>query len=657
MLSCSRNISITARRSYLLYEILPTAICQRQYNSRVWTMEDYPSELIRNFSIIAHIDHGKSTLADRMLELTHTIPKNSGSKQVLDTLKVEKERGITVKAQTATLRYTIGSPTDGNSSQRAYLLNLIDTPGHVDFTWEVTRAQAACQGALLLVDSTQGVQAQTISVFHSAKIKGLKIIPILNKIDLPASDTSRVTNQLVSMFGIDPAEILHVSAKSGFGVPEVLKAIIDRIPPPSVEDSAPFRALLFDSFYDRFRGVISLLSVQGGVLKKGDKISSCHTGKKYEVLDVGIMHPGETPTDSLRAGQVGYVSCNMKDSTEAHIGDTFYRTGNPVQPLLGFKPNKAMVYAGVFPFDSSEFPKLEESIKRLTLTDRSVTIQRESSTALGQGCRLGFLGTLHMDVFRQRLEDEHDANVIITAPTVPYKVIYRNGSHRIISNPTDFPEYGDPQVVEIQEPYVKATIIVPQEYVGVMMELCAEHRGEEFSDIRYLETTGNSSRVLLECRLPLGEIVTNFFERLKGRSSGFASFDYEEDGYQRSSLSKMIFLLNHKPVDALATIVHKSAHESVGRQWTQRLKEVIPRQVFEVPIQAMVRGKVVARETISAMRKDVTAGLYGGHFERKLKHLNKQKEGKAKLKRIGKVDLPQEAFFSLLGSTGKKGGS
>lgn len=620
-----------------------------------WNMEDFPPELIRNFSIIAHIDHGKSTLADRMLEMTHTIPKNSGSKQVLDTLKVEKERGITVKAQTASLKYTPGVSGLAGGASRTYLLNLIDTPGHVDFTWEVTRAQAACQGALLLVDATQGIQAQTISVFHSARERGLKIIPILNKIDLPAADTGRITSQLSATFGIDPEDCLHISAKTGQGVESVLEQIVSRIPPPAGVVTSPFRGLLFDSFFDRFRGVIMLLYLEGGVLRKGDKISSCHSpGKKYEVVEVGVMNPGETPTGELRAGQVGYIACNMKDPSEAHIGDTFHHTGKPVAPLIGFQPNKAMVYSGVFPFDTSEFPRLEESIKRLTLTDRSVTVQRESSTALGQGCRLGFLGTLHMDVFRQRLEDEYDASVIITAPTVPYKVVYRSGSDTIIRNPVEFPEYGDPKVLEIQEPYVKGSIIVPQEYVGQMMELCAEHRADDISDIRYLDNSGDTARVLLQCRLPLGEIVSDFFEKLKGRSSGFASFDYEEDGYQRSPLHKMVFLLNGKPVDALATIVHDSVCEDVGRKWALKLKEVIPRQNFEVPIQALVKNKVVARETISAMRKDVTAGLYGGHFERKLKHLNKQKEGKARLKRIGKVDLPQEAFFTLLSSNNKK---
>lgn len=420
-----------------VFHVVRLPLCKRcNYGTRAveWNLEEYPPELVRNFSIIAHIDHGKSTLADRMLEMTDTIPRNSGAKQILDTLKVEKERGITVKAQTVTLRYTSCSSPPGKTPSATgelrkgqyqnFLLNLIDTPGHVDFSSEVIRSQAACQGALLLIDSTQGIQAQTLSVYHSAKARGLTIIPILNKIDLPASDVHRVSGQLATTFGIEPSNILHISAKSGAGVEQVLEAIVQRIPPPLANPDAPLKALLFDSYYDRFRGVVSLLSVQDGILKKGDKISSCFTKKKYEVLDLGVMHPKETPTGSLRAGQVGYVACNMKDPTDANIGDTFHHAGISVQPLLSFQPNKAMVYAGVFPFDSSDFTRLEESIKRLTLTDRSVSIQRESSTALGQGYRLGFSGTLHMDVFRQRLEDEHDASVIITAPTVPYKGIF-----------------------------------------------------------------------------------------------------------------------------------------------------------------------------------------------------------------------------------------
>ncbi|KAJ3554902.1 hypothetical protein NM688_g2865 [Phlebia brevispora] len=629
-------VALRARRQLSTSAVL----CYASVRNTV-EMDDYPCDVIRNFSIIAHIDHGKSTLADRLLELTGTIEKKEKgmNKQVLDKLKVERERGITVKAQTA-----------------RYLLNLIDTPGHVDFAWEVSRSLAACQGALLLVDASQGVQAQSLSVFHAAKERGLTIIPVLNKIDLPAAQPERVAAQMQGTFGIDPKDVLQISAKSGIGIESVLQAIIKRIPPPSGDISSPLKAFLFDSSYDRYRGVISLVSIQGGVLKKGDRIASCYTRKKYEVTELGIMYPEEVPTAELRPGQVGFIACNMKESSEAHVGDTLHRVGAPVEPMPGFKPAKAMVYAGVYPVDSNDFLKLEESIKRLTLTDRSVEVARESSTALGQGCRLGFLGTLHMDVFRQRLEDEYDASVIITAPTVPYKVVYKdkNGERVVIvSNPTDFPDTTDgmtSKVKEVSEPVVRATIIVPEEYLGDMMELCFSHRAEEL-DHRYLDASGAlSSRIMLTCTMPLSEIVTDFFDRLKSRSSGFASFDYEDAGYKPSNLVKMTFLLNGKPVDALALIVHRSAEQEVGRAWVKKLHKVIPRQLFEVPIQATVGKKVIARETLSAMRADVTAGLYGGHYERKLKHLENQKEGKRRMKRIGTVDLPQEAFFEILSS-------
>ncbi|KAI0053863.1 GTP-binding protein lepa [Auriscalpium vulgare] len=607
-------------------------------------MKDYACDRIRNFSIIAHIDHGKSTLADRLLELTgtiQTVSKGASTQQFLDKLKVERERGITVKAQTASMFHA--------HEGQEYLLNLIDTPGHVDFSWEVSRSMSACQGALLLVDATQGVQAQSLSVFHAARERGLTIIPVLNKIDLPAAQPERITAQMEAIFGIQPSEVLPISAKTGQGVRDVLRAIVERIPSPEGRPDDKLKAFLFDSSYDRYRGVISLVSIQSGILRKGDRIASSHTKKKYEVTELGIMHPEEVPTNDLHSGQVGYIACNMKQSSEAHIGDTLHRVGEVIEPMTGFQPAKAMVFAGIYPIDSNDFPKLEESIKRLTLTDRSVTVQRESSTALGQGNRLGFLGSLHMDVFRQRLEDEYDANVIITAPTVPFKVIYKDRTV-LVSNPTDFPDVADStsKVREIQEPIVKASIIVPEVYVGDMMELCFSHRAEEL-DYRYLDTSGaSSSRVILTCVIPLSEIVSDFFDKLKSRSSGFASFDYEAAGYKRSDLVKMMFLLNNKPVDALALIIHRSAEQSVGRLWAKKLHKVIPRQLFEVPIQAVVGKKVVARETLSAMRADVTAGLYGGHYERKMKHLENQKESKRKMKRIGSVDLPQEAFFDIL---------
>ncbi|KAJ8461864.1 hypothetical protein ONZ45_g18142 [Pleurotus djamor] len=538
--------------------------------------------------------------------LTGTIAaKQSGkNEQVLDKLKVERERGITVKAQSASMFYQL-------SNQR-YMLNLIDTPGHVDFAWEVSRSLAACQGALLLVDCSQGVQAQTISVYHNARDRGLTIVPVLNKIDLPAAQPERVISQMQSTFGIDPDGVIAISAKTGKGVEEVLRAIVERIPPPSGSASAPFKGFLFDSFYDRYRGVISLLNIKEGTLRVGDKISSVHTRKRYEIMDLGIMHPEEKPTSALYPGQVGYMACVMKDPTDAHVGDTLFRVGQPVEPVPGFKPAKPMVFAGVYPIDSNDFPKLEESIKRLTLTDRSVAVQRESSSALGQGCRLGFLGTLHMDVFRQRLEDEYNANVIITAPTVPYKVVYRD-REVIVSNPTDFPDVTDTtsKVKEIQEPTVKASIIVPERYFGDMMDLCYTHRAEEL-DHRYLDSNGDSSRILMTCILPLSEIVSDFFDQLKSRSSGFASFDYEDAGYRKSDLAKMVFLLNSKPVDALAIIVHRHSQDSIGRAWVKKLHRVIPRQLFEVPIQAAIGKKIIARETLPAMRADVTAGLYGG---------------------------------------------
>ncbi|KAG1877728.1 P-loop containing nucleoside triphosphate hydrolase protein [Suillus subalutaceus] len=641
-------------------------------------MEEFPCEVIRNFSIIAHIDHGKSTLADRLLELTGTIQmKSTGiNQQVLDKLKVERERGITGGSSIVMDLLLLKMINFAKSRHRQqgfmihvahgkqHLLNLIDTPGHVDFAWEVSRSLAACQGALLLVDASQGVQAQSISVFHIAKERGLKIIPVLTKIDLPASQPERMAAQLQSTFGIDPSEILHISAKTGQGVEAVLRAIVDRVPPPSGNIHSPLKAFMFDSLYDRYRGVISLVSIQDGIIQKGDRIASCHTRKKYEITEVGVMHPEEVPTSSLQSGQVGYIACNMKESSEAHIGDTLHRVGELVDPMPGFQPSKAMVYAGVFPVDSNDFIKLEESIKRacfyiripLTLTDRSVTIQRESSTALGQGCRLGFLGTLHMDVFRQRLEDEYDANIIITAPTVPYKIVYKDKTV-MISNPTEFPDTSDTssKVKQVQEPVVNASIIVPEEYMGEMMNLCFAHRAENL-DHRYLDsgsTSEASARAILTCTLPLSEIVTDFFDQLKSRSSGYASFDYEDGGYKISDLAKMVFLLNGKPVDALALVVHRSAQHEVGRKWVKKLHKVIPRQLFEVPIQAAVGKKIIARETLSAMRADVTAGLYGGHYERKMKHLENQKESKRKMKRIGSVDLPQDAFFDILSTKSK----
>ncbi|CAE6436557.1 unnamed protein product, partial [Rhizoctonia solani] len=461
--------------------------------------------------------------------------------------------------------------------------------------------------------------------------------------------------QMQQTFNISPSDILYVSAKTGHGVPELLKAIVDRVPPPGAgqDAGAAMRALLFDSQYDRYRGVVSLVSLQSGQLRKGDKIASCHTRKRYEVVDIGIMHPEEESTGILQAGQVGYITCNMKESSEAHIGDTLHHAGEQVDPLPGFRPAKAMVFAGVYPVDSNEFPKLEESVKRLLLTDRSVTANRESSASLGQGIRLGALGSLHMDVLRQRLEDEYGAQVIVTAPTVPYRLVLRDGHEKEVSNPVDFPEPGEvgtssgSTVHEILEPIIHATIIVPETYIGNMLDLCSAHRA---TDLTHAYLSESDSRILIRATLPLSEIVSDFHDRVKHRSSGFASFDYEPGGYARADVVKVGFALNGKPVDALALIVDKDKAVRLGRAWVKKLKEVVPRQLFEIAIQATVGSKVIARETLSAQRKDVTAGLYGGHYERKMKVLNKQKEGKKKMKRIGNVELPQEAFYDVLSS-------
>ncbi|WOO82147.1 Translation factor GUF1, mitochondrial [Vanrija pseudolonga] len=603
-------------------------------------MSQFPPERIRNLSIIAHIDHGKSTLADRLLQMTNTLPPES-SPQFLDKLKVERERGITVKAQTVSIIHT---HTDG----KKYLINLIDTPGHVDFSYEVSRSLGACEGGLLLVDCTQGIQAQTLSVFHHALEANLTLLPVINKVDLPHAEADQTSEQIASSLGLPKEDHMRISAKSGLGVEHVLNQIIDGLPPPRWDDSDKrLRALVFDTFYDRFRGVVSLVRVMSGSIKKGDKVKFLQTGKKYDVLDVGINNPDEVPVDALREGQVGYLVCNMKNSEEAHIGDTIAYVDKSVDALPGFKPMKAMVYAGVFPTDSAEFTVLEEAINRLTLNDRSVSVERESSAALGQGFRLGFLGTLHMDVFRQRLEDEYDSEVIVTAPTVPYKLVYRDGKEEYISNPAEFPDVTDTRfkVERVEEPMVNATIFVPNDYIGDMMDLCSKYRGVQL-EYKFLEGT---DRAILRYSLPLSEIVTDFFSDLKSASSGFASFDYEEAGYEASNLVKLNILLNAKPVDALAMIVHRPAAPAIGRVWTKKLKEVLPRQLFELSIQAAVGNKVVSRETLSAMRKDVTAGLYGGHYERKMKHLNKQKEGKKRLKKLaGNIDIPQSAFFQVL---------
>ncbi|CAH9092461.1 unnamed protein product [Cuscuta epithymum] len=602
-------------------------------------LSQYPTENIRNFSIIAHVDHGKSTLADRLLELTGTIRKGHGQPQYLDKLQVERERGITVKAQTATMFHSgnfLGSDTD-------FLLNLIDTPGHVDFSYEVSRSLAACQGALLVVDAAQGVQAQTVANFYLAFESNLAIIPVINKIDQPTADPDRVKAQLKSMFDLDPGDALLTSAKTGLGLEHVLPAVIERIPPPPGKATSPLRMLLLDSYYDEYKGVICHVAIVDGALRKGDKISSAATSQSYEVLDVGIMHPELVSTGVLLTGQVGYIVSGMRSTKEARIGDTLYHCRTTVEPLPGFKPAKHMVFSGLYPADGSDFEALNHAIERLTCNDASVSVAKESSTALGLGFRCGFLGLLHMDVFHQRLEQEHGVHVISTVPTVPYIFEYSDGSKIEVQNPANLPSNPKQRLVSSWEPTVLATIIIPSEYVGPIITLCAERRGDqlEYSFI-------DSQRTLMKYRLPLREIVVDFYNELKSITSGYASFDYEDAEYQASDLVKLDILLNGQPVDAMATIVHKSKAPRVGRDLVDKLKKFIDRQMFEIIIQAAIGSKVVARETVSAMRKNVIAKCYGGDVTRKRKLLEKQKEGKKRMKRVGSVDIPQEAFHEIL---------
>uniref|UniRef100_A0ACD5ZRI7 Uncharacterized protein n=1 Tax=Avena sativa TaxID=4498 RepID=A0ACD5ZRI7_AVESA len=581
----------------------------------------YPPERIRNFSIIAHVDHGKSTLADRLLELTGTIQKGHGQPQYLDKLQVERERGITVKAQTATMFYKHAVETSEShvADTPSYLLNLIDTPGHVDFSYEVSRSLAACQGALLVVDAAQGVQAQTIANFYLAFESNLSIIPVINKIDQPTADPDNVKAQLKRLFDIDPSEALLTSAKTGQGLSQVLPAVIERIPCPPGSCDSPVRMLLLDSYYDEYKGVICHVAIVDGAMRKGDKISSAATGRTYEVFDVGIMHPELTPTGVLYTGQVGYVITGMRSTKEARIGDTLHQAKSVVEALPGFKPVRHMVFSGVYPADGSDFEALSHAIEKLTCNDASVSVSKETSTALGMGFRCGFLGLLHMDVFHQRLEQEYGAQVISTIPTVPYIFEYGDDSKVQIENPAALSLNTGKRITACWEPTVIATIIIPSEH-----------------------------RALLKYRLPLREIIVDFYNELKSITSGYATFDYEDSEYQKSDLVKMDILLNGQPVDAMATIIHNQKAQKVGRELVDKLKKFIERQMFEITIQAAIGSKVIARETLSAMRKNVLAKCYGGDITRKKKLLEKQKEGKKRMKRVGSVDIPQEAFHELL---------
>ncbi|XP_073972395.1 translation factor waclaw [Rhodnius prolixus] len=608
-------------------------------DSKVW--ESIPVENVRNFSIVAHVDHGKSTLADRLLEITGYLTASEGNQQVLDRLQVEKERGITVKAQTASLIYELNG--------KKYLLNLIDTPGHVDFSNEVARSLSTCQGVILLVDANQGVQAQTVANFYLAFTQDLAIIPVLNKVDLKNAEPELVAQQLNTLFSINTDEILKISAKFGNGVPEVIKAIINRIPAPPSDRGKKLQALLFDSWYDRYRGAIGMIYVKNGEIKVGDEVMWCHTGKQYTVKGLSVLTPEEIPVNILKGGQVGCVICNMRSSQEAHVGDTLVHSKDAAEPLPGFKPNKPMVFAGIYPFNQAQHTVLRAAIEKLTLNDNAVSVTIDSSPALGQGWRLGFLGLLHLEVFNQRLEQEYDAQAIVTAASVTYKVrvhgrksISQYGREELfISNPAHFPE--NEVIAEISEPIVLGTIITPDTYLGDIISLCMEKRGVQQSAVNI-----DNTRVMIQFELPLNEIILDFHDRLKSVSSGYASFDYEDRGYVASNLVKLHILLNGVDVEELRTIVHSSKARIYGKRLCSKLVNIIPRQQFHIAIQAKVGGKIIARENIKPYRKDVTAKLYGGDVTRRMKLLKKQAEGKKHLKSIANISLPRETFIEVL---------
>lgn len=596
-------------------------------------LEKFTPDKIRNFSVIAHIDHGKSTLSDRLLEITGTLSTRHKNEQFLDKLQVEKERGITVKAQTASMIY--------NYKGEEYLLNLIDTPGHVDFSYEVSRSLYACQGAILLVDAAQGVQAQTMANFYLAFEQDLTIIPVINKIDMQAADVPRVGRELESLFDFKEEELVLASAKTGIGIDDILTSIVERLPAPECKPEEPLKALLFDSWFDEYRGVIILIAVKNGMIKKGDRVTLAQANTTYEVLDIGLMYPDLVPSEALFAGQVGYLITGMKTIKEAQVGDTIHKVKQPVEPFPGFKPAKPMVFAGIFPVENTEFEILRDAIEKLILNDASVTIEKKSSPALGLGYRCGFLGLLHMDVFKQRLEQEYDIAIIITAPSVRYKLTLTNGKKIEVENPADFPERN--YIDTVFEPIIDATLIVPQEFVGNIIELCQKKRGVQ-QDMQPLDQT----RMILKYRLPLNEVASDFYDQIKSLSSGYASFDYDEGGYEPADVVKMDFLLNGNPVDALSVIVHREFAHPIGKNLTGKLRKVIPRQLFEVAIQAALGGTIVARETVSALRKNVTAKCYGGDITRKRKLLEKQKKGKKRMKQVGNVEVPQEAFLTIL---------
>ena len=605
-----------------------------------------PQHLLRNFSIIAHIDHGKSTLADRMLQATGVVQQRDMRAQYLDRMDIERERGITIKSQAVRMPWTVEA--DGVST--TYALNMIDTPGHVDFSYEVNRSLAACEGAVLLVDAAQGIQAQTLANLYMAMEGDLTIIPVLNKIDLPAAEPERHAAEIASLIGCEIEDVLQVSGKTGQGVPELLDQIVAQVPAPAGTPDAPTRAMIFDSVYDTYRGVVTYVRVVDGQLKPRQRIEMLSTKAHHELLEIGVISPEPQPTQGLGAGEVGYLITGVKDVRQSKVGDTVTSAAEPAnEPLAGYQEPKPMVFSGLFPVDGSDFPNLRDALDKLKLNDAALTYEPETSVALGFGFRCGYLGLLHLEIIRERPEREFNLDIISTAPSVVYDVTMEDKTEHLVTNPSEFPEG---KVLDVREPVVRATILTPSEFVGTVMELCQSRRGNLLG-MDYLSET----RVEMHYTLPLAEIVFDFFDQLKSRTRGYASLDYEPDGTQSANLVKVDILLNGDKVDAFSAIVHKDAAYSYGLMMTKRLKDLIPRQQFEVPVQAAVGSRIIARETIRALRKDMLAKCYGGDITRKRKLLEKQKEGKKRMKAIGRVDVPQEAFIAALGAdtpTGKE---
>ena len=589
---------------------------------------------IRNFSIVAHIDHGKSTLADRLIQSTNTVADRDMKEQLLDSMDIERERGITIKANTVRIDYTAA-----NGEQ--FVLNLIDTPGHVDFAYEVSRSMRAVEGSLLVVDSTQGVEAQTLANVYQAIDADHEIVPVLNKIDLPASDCERVSEQIEDVIGIDASDALEVSAKSGLGIQETLEAIVEKLPPPKGDRNSPLKAMLVDSWYDAYLGVVVLVRIMDGVLGKGDKVKMFSNGSVHTVDRLGVFRPEMQATEQLGPGEIGFITASIKQVRDTRVGDTItHERKGAEEPLPGFNPSQPVVFCGLFPVDSSEFEDLREAIEKLALNDASFSFEMETSAALGFGFRCGFLGLLHLEVIRDRVEREYDIELITTAPSVIYHIYMKDGSSIQLHNPADMPDLS--KVDHLEEPRIKATILVPDDYLGDVLKLCQDRRGIQ-EDLTYA-----GSRAMVVYDLPLNEVVFDFYDRLKSVTKGYASFDYQMTGYREDNLVKMSILVNEEPVDALSVMVHRDRAEMRGRAMCEKLKDLIPRHMFKIPIQAAIGGKVIARETLAALRKDVTAKCYGGDATRKRKLLDKQKAGKKRMRQFGKVDIPQEAFISAL---------